>query len=95
MRSLIYSTGAKAGLSQDKINACLSDQASLKALDERVTRNQKADAVNSTPTFVIDGAKLPESDHEVNLQDLNAAIQPLEVHRLSASGRPAAAEWPR
>jgi protein-disulfide isomerase len=78
-RALIDSVGAKAGLSGAQVEACLSDQAAADALNARVQRNQTLDNVESTPTFVINGRKLPESDHEVNLADLDAAIGPLLI----------------
>ncbi len=77
IKSLILSAGAHAGLDEPKITACLSDQAAAEALNARVERYAKEDGVDSTPTFVINGKKLPPLDHEVALQDLDNAIQPL------------------
>jgi len=73
---LIDSVGAKAGLTPAQIEACLSDQAAQLALNARVQRNQGQDSVTSTPTFVVNGQKLPELDHEVGLADLDAALEP-------------------
>ena len=81
---LINSVGAKAGLSPAQIEACLSDEAARKALDDRVNSYAVNDQIEYTPTFVINGVKLPEMDHEVGLADLDLAIGPL----LSKSGRP-------
>jgi protein-disulfide isomerase len=75
--ALIIKVGTDAGLSNDQIKTCLSDDASQKALNDRVEKYATVDKVESTPTFVVNGVKLPESDHEVNLADLGAAIDPL------------------
>ena len=77
IRALVVSVGGKAGLSEDQVKACLSDEEADKALSARVQGYVDHDDVHSTPTFIINGAKLPESDHEVNLADLDAAIGPL------------------
>jgi protein-disulfide isomerase len=77
VRGLIFSVGKKAGLSEAQIEACLSDQAASQALNERVQRYAQVDGVDSTPTFVINGTKLGDLDHEVALADLDAAIAPL------------------
>lgn len=77
IKSLIMSSGEKAGLTEAQIESCLSDQAALKALNDRVQRYVREDHVDSTPTFVINGTKLADLDHEVALQDLSNAIDPL------------------
>ena len=76
IRGLIMSVGKKAGLTETRINACLTDEAASKSLNERVQRFSD-DGVDSTPTFVINGQKLADLDHEVALADLDAAIGPL------------------
>lgn len=77
IRSLIMSSGEKAGLTEAQIEACLKDEAALKALNARVEHYADDDHVDSTPTFVINGKKLANLDHEVNLEDLSGAIDPL------------------
>ena len=42
------------GMTEPQFNACVGDQAALKALDARVEKASK-DGVNSTPTFIING----------------------------------------
>jgi protein-disulfide isomerase len=42
------------GMTEPQFNACVGDQAALKALDARVEKAAK-DGINSTPTFVING----------------------------------------
>ena len=81
VRGLIYAVGKKAGLTEAKIDACLSDEAAAKALNARVQRYSETEGVDSTPTFVINGRKLAGLNHEVALADLDAAIGPLLERR--------------
>ena len=74
---LIGSAGAVGGLSAPQIEACLSDDAARKALEDRVQGYATHENVESTPTFVVNGQKLPDLDHEVQLVDLDNAIAPL------------------
>lgn len=74
---LIGSAGAVGGLTAPQIEACLSDDAARKALEARVEGYATHEGVDSTPTFVINGQKLPELDHEVQLADLDKALAPL------------------
>ena len=59
------------GMTEPQFNACVGDQAALKALDARVEKAAK-DGINSTPTFVINGNMLTPGYHP--LGDLDAAI---------------------
>jgi protein-disulfide isomerase len=45
------------GLSNDQIQACLSDEEYAKSLIEWYQKNAEADEVTSTPTFIINGEK--------------------------------------
>ena len=83
VRGLLVSVGKKAGLSEDQVKACIDDDAAAKALNDRVEHWANAEGVDSTPTFVINGKKLADLDHEVVLADLDAAIGPL----LKTAGR--------
>ncbi len=49
--------GRTAGLSGDEIDACLRDEAMALAMIQVFEDTSKADEVNSTPTFIIDGEK--------------------------------------
>ena len=49
---------AGVGVPHDRFEAIIRDDAALKALQDRVQANIKQDGVDSTPTFVIGGAKL-------------------------------------
>jgi protein-disulfide isomerase len=61
--------GAKYGLDEAKIDACMGDDA-VKALNERIARADK-DGVDATPTFVIGGDKMVG---EQTYEQLAAAI---------------------
>lgn len=63
--------GKDAGLTDAKVDACLSDQAGLDALNARNDRHANVDKVGSTPTFVI-GEKRIEG--YASLAALDAAI---------------------
>jgi len=76
LKALVLSAGKNAGMTEDQALACFNDEAAAKALNERVARHSN-DGVNSTPTFVINGTKLADLDHEATLADLDAAIEPL------------------
>lgn len=63
-----------AGMTEAQFNACVGDEAQLKALNERAESFAKKDKVEATPTFIINGVKL---EGEQTLASLDAAIQPL------------------
>ena len=76
VKSLILSAAKNSGLTEEKVQACFADQAAAEALNARVTRHSEQ-GVDSTPTFVVNGTKLADLDHEATLADLDAAIEPL------------------
>ncbi len=49
--------GRTAGLDDTTLDACLADNAQAEALVAWFQENAEADAIDSTPTFVIDGTK--------------------------------------
>lgn len=53
----IAKIGRMNGLSNEQLNACLSDEEYARALIERYQENAAKDEVKSTPTFIIDGQK--------------------------------------
>ena len=63
---------AGVGVPHDRFEALIRDPAGFKALAARVDANVKADAVDSTPTFVVGGTKL-EPGYQP-LDKLDAAI---------------------
>ena len=62
---------AKAGMSKAQLDACLSDQGALQALYGRVESYANLGQIEATPTFVVNGTKLPG---EQTLEKLDAAI---------------------
>jgi protein-disulfide isomerase len=66
----------RAGVSHDRFEACLKDEAALKALDARTLADARAHKVTGTPTFFVGDRRL---DGEQTLQDLDAAI--VKAHR--------------
>ena len=72
MRGVLLRVAQSAGLTEQQFNACITDEAALKALNERVEKAIKVDKINSTPTFVINGKKVKEG--EISLAELDAAV---------------------
>lgn len=72
MRGVLLRIAQSAGLTEEQFNACITDEAALKALNERVEKAIKVDKINSTPSFVINGKKVKEG--EISLAELDAAI---------------------
>lgn len=75
--------GAVAGLSKAQVQACVSDVNAIDAANLRSAINGTEHGVSGTPTFDINGSRLPPMTREIGLADLDAAIEPL----LSARGR--------
>lgn len=61
-RGVLLRIAQSAGLSEAQFNACLNDEAAMKALNERVTRAVQQDKVTGTPTFFFNGKKVLEGE---------------------------------
>ena len=72
MRGILLRTAQSAGMTEEKFNACITDEAALKALNERVEKAVKVDKITATPSFVINGKKLKEG--EMTMTELDAAV---------------------
>lgn len=72
MRGVLLRTAQSAGLTEEQFNACITDEAALKALDARVEKAIKTDKITSTPTFKINGKTVKEG--EMSMSELDAAI---------------------
>ena len=70
-RGALLRIAESAGMTEAQFNACISDDASLKALNDRVTTYEKRDNITGTPTFIVNGTSL---DGEQTLQSLDTAI---------------------
>ncbi|MCG6883478.1 MAG: DsbA family protein [Silicimonas sp.] len=66
--------GKTAGLSDDQLEACLSDGDNAQALYAYYVKNVEEDGVNSTPSFVINGKKYSNMPYEEMKEILDAAL---------------------
>ncbi|MGZ9114040.1 MAG: thioredoxin domain-containing protein [Brevundimonas sp.] len=75
-RDTLFRVGNGAGLTNDQITSCITDEAALKAADER-SRAAVAAGVDGTPTFFVNGVKVitPGSQSGTSLADLSSAIE--------------------
>jgi protein-disulfide isomerase len=74
-REVLLRIGQSAGLDEAKFNACVTDEAALKALNDRVEKNAKAFNVQGTPTFIVNGKVVGDAaGGERSLAELDAAI---------------------
>ena len=71
-RGVLLRIAQSAGLTEAQFNACLNDEAAIKALDARVQRHITEDKITGTPTFFINGKKIAEG--EVTMAQLDAAV---------------------
>ncbi len=62
---------AHAGVTRERFEACLKDEAALRALNDRTLADAKANGITGTPTFFVGDQRL---DGEQSLEDLDAAI---------------------
>ena len=69
-RGSLLRIAQSAGMSEQQFNACTTDEAALKALNDRVEKAQK-DGINATPSFIVNGTKM---DGAATLANLDAAI---------------------
>ncbi|HEY8616728.1 DsbA family protein [Phenylobacterium sp.] len=72
VRGVLLRIAQSAGLTEEQFNACLQDEAAIKALNARVERAVRDDRITGTPTFVINGKQIASG--EVTLGQLDAAI---------------------
>lgn len=59
-RTVLFNVGAQAGLNEDAVRKCISDEQALVALDKRLSE-PKAKEVAATPTFFIGDQKFETS----------------------------------
>jgi protein-disulfide isomerase len=71
-RTALLKIAQSVGMNEDQFNACVSNEAALAALQQRVQDHANNDHIESTPTFVINGVALTPGYHP--LSDLDAAI---------------------
>jgi protein-disulfide isomerase len=75
-RDTLFRVGNGAGLSDDQITACITDEAQLKAADARARAAQSA-GISGTPTFLVNGVQVstPGSTSGTSLAALSSAIE--------------------
>lgn len=74
-RSTLFRVGNGAGLSNDQVQQCITDEAAQIAAEERAQAAVSA-GVQGTPTFFVNGVKVitPGSQSGTSLEDLSKAI---------------------
>lgn len=74
IRGELLTIAQAAGMSEDQFNSCLSDENAAKSA-ERIDKMMKADKIQGTPTFIVNGKKVGgEEGGEATLAQLDAAI---------------------
>jgi protein-disulfide isomerase len=68
-RAVLFNVGAQAGLNEDAVRKCISDEKGLVALDKRLSE-PKAKEVQATPTFFIGDQKF---ESELPLAEIDKA----------------------
>jgi protein-disulfide isomerase len=70
-RGVLLRIAQSMGMTEAQFDACVSDEKSLKALNERIEKAGDQQ-IRSTPTFLVNGKKVKEG--EMSLAELDAAI---------------------
>jgi protein-disulfide isomerase len=74
IRGELLTIAQAAGMNEDQFNSCLSDENAAKSA-ERIDKLMKADKIQGTPTFIVNGKKVgSEEGGERTLAELDAAI---------------------
>lgn len=72
-RETLLEIAKSSGLTEDQFTKCVTDEAQLKALNERVERTAREHDITATPTFEINGRKMQPGYH--SLAEIDAAIE--------------------
>lgn len=62
MVQALYRIGRQAGLSDAEMDKCMNDRAFAESLVAAYQKNAAADAIDSTPTFIMNGKKVGSGD---------------------------------
>ncbi len=76
-RAVFVRIAKENGLNPQQLEACISDKASIDALNARVKYAENVAKVDGTPDFFIDGKKLDEHGREPDVALFDAALKPL------------------
>jgi protein-disulfide isomerase len=71
LRGGVLAAGKAGGLDATQVDACLADDAAIRALNARVKTYVEQDKIDSTPTFVVNGKRLVGDQ---TLAELDTAI---------------------
>jgi protein-disulfide isomerase len=71
-RETLSDIAKSVGMSEERFNQCVSDEAAITALNKRVENNAKVHGIDATPTFEINGRKMEPGYHA--LAEIDAAI---------------------
>lgn len=71
-RQVLLRVARSAGMTEEQFNACISDEAALKALSERQEKAVRDAKISATPTFLVDGKVVKEGS--MSMAELDAAI---------------------
>ncbi len=77
LRAVLVREGGKAGLSEERVLACMGDQPAYDAMSARVERGAEQDKVRGTPTFFVNGVRVDPAPgaHDMDLATLEKAIK--------------------
>lgn len=70
----LYGVGRQAGLTDEEMNACLSDRELAEALVAEFQANAEEHGIDSTPSFVIGGETLGNMSYAAFAERLNAEL---------------------
>ncbi len=76
IRGVLVRIAKSAGMTEQQFTQCISDEAALKALNERVEKYAKSAKITGTPTFVVNGEKI---SGEASMAQLDAAVAKAEA----------------
>ena len=72
-RPTLLNIARSTGMTEEKFNACMGEDAAFAALNKRVEANSAKDSVNATPTFIVNGKKLEAGFH--TLAEIEALLK--------------------
>ena len=73
-REVLSRIAQQVGMSDDQLTKCLTDSKAITALNDRVIKFAKADDIQATPTFMINGKKYEGAK---SMAEFDAILQPL------------------
>jgi protein-disulfide isomerase len=71
-RGVLLRIAQSMGVTEKQFDACITDEAAIKALNDRVEKVARDAKITATPTFDVNGKRLKEG--EITMAELDAAI---------------------